>query len=204
MSSERERRVAFVVEDWDMEAELLAARFSVRWEEREGRGRAEGPAGVSLDEALAWGRGQATVVYVQLDGAFYSAGSEQRGSEDDEDLLPWPEEGLVVRPRPPGTPLDGSVQSRPWELRGWIEVEGRDVTEATTAALRDALREDERFGAVEVSRLEDDGMLVSCTFEARSAGLAIRTTHPFLDQLLERLGIAGFVTRVVYTTDPHD
>lgn len=179
-----------------MEAELLSARFSVRWEERGGGDRGEGPQDVTLDEALAWAREHATVVYLILGDVRYSAGSERR--DDDASILSWPEEGMVVRPRPPGTPLDGSVQSRPWALRAWMSVPTRGVSEATTARLRDELARDERVGAVAVSRLEDDGIEVRFEVASHAAGAAMRMTDLLLTDALARAGVAGAVTRVQY------
>ncbi|MDO8187247.1 hypothetical protein Q5424_27985 [Conexibacter sp. JD483] len=193
MSGEPERHVAFVVEDWDDETERLAARFSVTVQVRgEADGGFDGPRDVPLEEALAWARERATVVYVQLGGQRWSAGSESRVEQG---IDQWPE-GQVVHPRPPGTPLDGSVQRRDWRLRALVKVPGRGVTEAVVARLREELRGERGVGEVIADRLEDDGIHVLFDIDERSAGAALRGSDPRLAAALRRAGIDGSAARI--------
>ncbi len=78
MSSDPERHVAFVNEGWDDELERLSARFSISLQERSGDGVVDGPRDLPLEEALAWARERATVVYLRLGNQHWSAGSESR------------------------------------------------------------------------------------------------------------------------------
>jgi hypothetical protein len=62
---ERDRRIAFVGEQFELEdAFRLSGRFDVHWEALDGQGHGDGPEGVSVDEAIAWGRQHARYVNV--------------------------------------------------------------------------------------------------------------------------------------------
>lgn len=94
----------FVGEDFDdVDPLVWSGRFSAHWEAEDGREFVDGPQGVSLDEAIAWGRSRADVVLVRLGDSevHHSAGTRQpRG--DGEELPVWPESATVQRRRRPG------------------------------------------------------------------------------------------------------
>jgi hypothetical protein len=77
---------------------LWSGRFSAHWEARVEPGYVDGPTGVSVDEAIAWGRGHADVVLIRLGGSevHYSAGTTQ--PEPHEEFPVWPT-GTTVRQR---------------------------------------------------------------------------------------------------------
>ena len=96
----------FVAEDSDDEdLGMWSGRFSAHWEAHDGSQPwfVEGPQGVPLDEAIAWGRSQADVVLVLL-GPYdvrYSAGT-RHPVVDGEQLPVWPESATVERRRRAG------------------------------------------------------------------------------------------------------
>ena len=137
--STRADRYAFVYENGDDdEGSRQSGLFSAHWQERSTRAHGEAPeTDMELDEALAWARGQATSVQVQIDGVIFSAGEDDETSEGDDDVFPWPQDGLVVRPRPMYTPFDGSVQRRYWGFRSGIEAAG--ASEELAGTLQEAL-----------------------------------------------------------------
>lgn len=94
-------------------------RFSGSFASRvEGAGEEEwGPEG-PIEQVLTWAREKADVVYVLVGDSEmpFSAGRQH----PDPEARPWPEAGIVVRPRPRGTPADGSVQTRSWPLRATV------------------------------------------------------------------------------------
>ena len=59
--------------------DYLTGSFETRWTPMRGAGAYDGPWGISLEEALAWGRERAAVILVHLDSdEWYSAGPEAR------------------------------------------------------------------------------------------------------------------------------
>lgn len=76
----------------------------------------KGPRGVSVEEAIRWGKARSNRVLVRLGGdeLQYSAGaSVVRGPGTSE----WPESGLSIRARPEGSAIDGSEQLVEWRAR---------------------------------------------------------------------------------------
>jgi hypothetical protein len=158
VSGGRDSRIAFVGERSDEEDVFRwSGLFDVHWETLEGTGYGRGPEGVPVEEAIAWAREHAVFVNVRVgDGdPWYSAGERhlsELGDEDGDEELVWPAEGLVIRPRPDGTPLDGSVQEIAWRL----QAEADDVPQPTPAlleALRTALESNPRLHDIELVRL---------------------------------------------------
>jgi hypothetical protein len=114
----------FVSEDIDADnAYLLTGRFSAHWEAWEGPEHRDGPEGVPVEEALAWGRGHAELVLVLLGDAddHYSAGTQQPPpvEGDDADFPVWPEGKRVGRRRQPGMEHLDLVSEEPiaWAVR---------------------------------------------------------------------------------------
>lgn len=121
------RAVGFVTElAIPTEAGRYSAEFAVHVEFGDGDMR-RGPMVVPMDAALAWARDRADVVYVQLGGDRepFSAGR----NHPDPKLRRWPAQGVEIKPRPRGTPYNGTTQTAVWRV---------------TALLRS---EDERSGA---------------------------------------------------------
>jgi hypothetical protein len=101
--------VVFIAEDREPDehapgAWWFNARFDAHWESEDGRECREGPAGVSAQEAIEWGRRQADVVQIRVgdgdlggaDHGYFSAGVTQ----PDGDRLPvWPPAGLEITRR---------------------------------------------------------------------------------------------------------
>jgi hypothetical protein len=178
---ERDRRIACVGELPDSEdAFRLSGLFDVHWEAREGKTHGDGPVGVSVDEAIAWGREHASYVSVRIGDrdTFYSAGERdlaELGDDDDdgEPDEPWPGEGMVIRARPIGAPLDGSIQEVDW----LTESESSDLpgcTDDDLERLRAALAMAGRLRAVEVTRRTyPPGLRVRCTVKAWGGGPAV-------------------------------
>jgi hypothetical protein len=194
---ERDRRIAFVGELPDTEDPFrLSGLFDVHWEAREGNAHGDGPVGVSVDEAIAWGREHASYVSVLIGDrdTFYSAGerdlAELGGDDDDgEPGEPWPREGMVIRPRPIGAPLDGSIQEVDW----LTESESSDLpacTDDDLERLRAAVARAGRLGAVEViRRTYPPGLRVRCTVKAGGGGPAVIGMNRLVnDALAEVLG----------------
>lgn len=186
MASNFKPGVAFVDENFDEEeGGRAAATFHVHWEAEEGDGWKEGPAAASIDEALAWGREHASVVTVLLlDDTVYSAGDRPAQGEDGP-LPPLPDAGLVIRPRPIDSPLDGSVQELSWPLIGRLRQAG--ITEEVRQAIEARVRADDRVDSFELiprrhaSRRRD--WEVSLAITARGTTTAILAA----DELVSRV-----------------
>lgn len=148
----RKARIAFGGELVDpQDPGRLTASFTVHWEANAGRRWKQGPEGVSIDEAIAWGRTHAPVVSVLVGGADtpFSAGDEEPPGAQ---LPRWPTGGLVIKPRPVGMPPDGRQQVREWWVRSQLDLSSlddaaarrlsrliekeSDVTHVTTRAVR--------------------------------------------------------------------
>jgi hypothetical protein len=161
--AEREGTV-FISEDVG-ESYWFPGTFSASWQH--GDRYRDGPAGVSAEEAIAWGREQADRVLIRLaDSDYYSAGSEPAGDRE-----PWPE-GRVVEPRrQPGMEHLDLASEAPidWEVRlaRWIS---RERTDADVAALLEALAAEPGVGDVraEVERGARVEAILRFTIQARS------------------------------------
>ena len=144
---------AYVAEMFDpVDSGRLTARFTVHWADNAGRSWAQGPEGVSVREAIEWGRRHADVVYVRLgeEEVPFSAGVSQPPGGD---FPGWPAEGIEVRPRPFGSPRDGSLQTVAWLLRSVVEIGLRD--DAALQSFREALEKaDEVVGVQSATRGE--------------------------------------------------
>lgn len=146
----------------------LTGRFVAHWESETGREVIDGPAGVSIDEAIAWGRRHAKLVSVLLgdEDVPYSAGKQDLPGEA---VRAWPKEGMVIRARPFGTPLDGSEQEASWRLSSAVRLQTSD--RGVASRLKAILARDPRVetAGVEVSAA---GIMVTCRFRARGIGIA--------------------------------
>lgn len=185
-----ERRIAWVGELPDSsDTGRWSARFAAHWEE--GSAHREGPDGVALEEALRWAREQAAVVYVSIGGdeLLHSAGS----FHPDDSLRRWPDEGIPVRPRPDGTPYDGSQQSRRWEVRVHAMAEG--TTAQIADQLRSALESDARVATAETAVAGTGELAARLSFEAPGAGSAVRACHDLVSSALGRLGFPAAQVR---------
>jgi hypothetical protein len=122
MASDRPGTV-FIGEDFGDEPHELSGRFTAHWEASEGPEHRDGPEGVPVEEAIAWGRGEADVVLVRVgdEDQHYSAGARQPPPvEGDEDDFPeWPDGKRVERRRLPGMEHLDLVADEPiaWQVR---------------------------------------------------------------------------------------
>lgn len=141
-----------------------------------------GPEFVELEEALAWARRRSPVVAVRIGDSVFSGGSRVLP-----DAPPLPDPLPAIRPRPIGTPWDGSRQERRWgvtaiivtsadrrEVNGFVHSLAKDVQDVSA----------KRSGADEV-RLE-------AAVVAESMGAAIDAVTGLLVAHMERAGIDGY------------
>jgi hypothetical protein len=178
---DRADRIGFVAEDFDPEdGSRLMGTFSVHWESREHAEHEQGPQGVSAEEAIAWARRHATQVSVLLydDASIYSAGEVPYT-----DLPPWPEAGMVLRPRPIGAPRDGSVQEIPWHLRSEVSGKASDEERARLAAL---IAEDPRAANVQVIG-KRRRLLIELEYTASSVRPSCLAAHELIGAALARV-----------------
>jgi hypothetical protein len=187
---EREGRIAFVGEEFELEdASRLSGRFYVHWEAIDGQAHGVGPEDVSVDEAIAWGRQRARYVSVRVGvgETHYSAGELNLADLENRDGQPypaWPAGGMLIRPRPMGAPLDGSVQEVDWLIEARV-VNLPKQGEDELVRLRAALESDGRLRVVELSasgerswirrflRAREADMRVRCIVRARGAMPAV-------------------------------
>jgi hypothetical protein len=167
----RKQRTAFVTEiEESNDLSRYSGRFTVHWEDETGHGSGEGPNGVPAEEAIEWGRRHAEVVQVLIAGENlpYSAGDRQPA---DETLPVWPPGGIDVRPRPMGSPRDGSQQVVEWLLRSDAEMPPPD--DPALDRLRDQVeRAPEVADVVSVTRTTH-GVTVVYAIRARSGRAAV-------------------------------
>jgi hypothetical protein len=127
----------------------------------------EGPEYVSAEEAITWARRHAPRVLVRIDtDTHFTAGELPLDDDDGTPLPPWPDEGVMLRPRPWGSPLDGSVQETDWQVRAEIDdprMLGASVAEHVNAALSG----DPRIHSVHVLASEQL-TTIACAFLARN------------------------------------
>jgi hypothetical protein len=151
MTPETGSGTSFIGENPDQEEGGRAAgTFGVHWEAEDGSRWKDGPSEVSIEEAIAWARERAEVVnLLLLDGTMYSAGDVPSPGDEDEGPLPeWPKEGLVIRPRPIDSPLDGSVQELSWPFTGRLRHAG--ISEQVRRAVEARVRSDERVDSFDL------------------------------------------------------
>lgn len=94
------RSQVFIAEESDYDealgGEVWTARFFAHFEGADGKHR-EGPALVSAEEAVDWGRRQAEIVQVRVGDRYYQAGARAHPDCADEPTWPPP---VPVRRRP--------------------------------------------------------------------------------------------------------
>jgi len=195
-------RIAYAAEAPDAEEPgRLSGRFGVHWESEDGKEHGEGPEYASAEEAIAWARRHAARVLVRIDAdTHFSAGELPLDDDDGTPLPAWPEQGVLLRPRPWGSPLDGSVQEVDWQVRAELDdplMLGPSVAEHLHAALSG----DPRIHSVHVTASEQR-TTVACAFLARNPWLvtlaanrilsaALRAAVPALaDEPDERIGFS--------------
>jgi hypothetical protein len=151
MTSDGRSGTCFVSENFDYEeGGRAAATFNVHWESEDGEHWKDGPSEVSVEEAIAWARKHAPVVNILLlDDTMYSAGDVPAPGDAGEGLLPeWPQGGLIIRPRPIDSPLDGSVQELSWPFTGQLRQAG--ISGEVRQAIEARVRSDERVDSFEL------------------------------------------------------
>jgi hypothetical protein len=184
------QRTAYVAELADpRESGRFLARFDAHWEtNRDPAIWEQGPEDASLDEALAWARERAAVVYVTLgDEAPYSAGAQHNRA-----FRRWPESGIIVRPRPAGSPYDGSKQIVGWPLRSVVIA---DDPARVADQLRERLAADSPLTNIVISVLKADEMQVECELQARGAGAAFIEADRLLTAAIARIDPSATVLK---------
>jgi hypothetical protein len=183
MSIPREDRSAWIGEDTSPGLRM-SARFSGHWQGRHDiEQHGDGPNDLCLDDAVEWGREQATVVWVLLDDVRYSAGEEH----PDDEAPRWPAEGVTVRSRPSGTPLDGSVQIVPHAFRALVEPQDDLETLARELVPLMAARAD----GVEAWLTDDDRIELRFSVRASSWDAALSAAEAWLEQALKDCSARG-------------
>jgi hypothetical protein len=159
-----------------------------------------GPAGgvrtagvFALDEAVRFGREQAPRVYVDVNDTRYTA-----GSEPDDAYPAWPED-TVARPRPLGTPLDGSVQRIPWLIQGRIRVDGD--AEALAEHVEDCLHAADEALSPAVAVRSNGLLYAEFEVEDRGARPARLRASALLDRIVGPTP-DGEVELVAWTSSP--
>jgi hypothetical protein len=141
--------IVFIAEDIASDdVYLLTGRFSAHWEASDGPEHRDGPEGVPVEEAIAWGRARADVVLVRLadEDFHYSAGTRQPlpVEGDDEDFPVWLDGKRVARRRMPGMEHFDLASDEPiaWQVRFPRRVSARlaerDADRLLEAVARDA------------------------------------------------------------------
>jgi hypothetical protein len=180
VTSARADRIGFVAEDFDFEeGGRLTGLFSAHWESDTDDRSGPGPEGVPVEEAIEWARRHAARVSVLLydDETMYSAGEVPYS-----DLPPWPEGGMVLRPRPMGAPRDGSVQEIPWRVKCVVAL-AHVAAEEEQAQLRAAITADARVTHVE-STVRGRRLIVELDCTARGSSAACIGAHKLVSAAL--------------------
>jgi hypothetical protein len=170
----------FIGEDQDAADGLVwSGLFSARWQSLDGASFEQGPQGVSADEAIQWGRGQADVVVIRLGDSdvHYSAGARPpRPEEFGEASVPeWRAGTEVPRRRQRGYEhLDLITDDEiDWEVRFGL---GPDVGAHPEYAggVRAAVEASPGASGVEVEPNGGGGLAVRFVVRARSHAEAVR------------------------------
>lgn len=157
--------------------------FDADWDT--GEDVVEGPRGADVGVAIRWARQRADIVYVHVGGGedgVYSAGATR---VTDAGVKQWPPEGMTVRARPEGTPVDGRLQAGRWRIA--LGLPGVQVQ--SVDALRRAL---ERAPQASRVRVDGDGTL-HLEVVARGLEDAGAKLHEVLDTGVREAGIAESV-----------
>lgn len=162
---DRRDRTAFVTElPDDDEPGRMSGLFAAHWEYESGGMGEAGPEGVSVTEAIEWGRRHSAYVSVVIGGddPVYTAGSEPM-----EECLPWPEDGIDVQPRPIGYPPSVAVDEADWGVQSSVEVDGA-VHEDIPRHVRAALEGDPRVSQINITWTDDVLLRVRCRYYSRN------------------------------------
>jgi hypothetical protein len=151
-------------------------QFRAHWESGDGRSHTDGPAGVTVEEALAWARARARVVLVTLgDGKqLYSAGVED--PEGDGSWSRW---------NGPAQRRDADTVS--WQLSLALTAPPDEV--AHLDAVVRGLTASRVLSGVEVVQ-RDGGYVVSGAVAGERAVSAVRTVHRLFMDVLSQLGMS--------------
>lgn len=167
----------FVGEDFDDDFDIWPGTFSAHWESVDGDAFEDGPQGVSVDEAIGWGRGRADVVLVRPgdEDVHYSAGAVNP-SDAEEAYLDWPEGRAVERRRRAGMEhLDvAAAEPLTWAVRLPRNVLAEQF-DAHAHAVSDALAAHEAVSDVTVEAGDGPGdAIFRFTVPARDHAAALR------------------------------
>lgn len=158
----------------------LTARFAAHWELLSGEAWRVGPEGVTVEEALAWARRNADIVLIRLGGddRFYSAGNERQS-----DLEQWPEEGMVIPPRPTGTRPDETQRTRGWSVEATVR--NLALTSDVAADIEGAIS---RLTAISEASttLSGEALAIKCVVTAEGAEAAARFADHAVEQAVRQ------------------
>jgi hypothetical protein len=173
----------FVAEDFEpTDAFRPSGKFSAHWQDGQG-GHVTGPEGVSVNEAIEWGRRMAPVVLVRLgdEDEFYSAGDDQ----PDPPVRDWPTTGMVVRSRPDESARDGSEQIVTWALESTVQTGEEHAPELRQ--LREEIRRDARLEEVKVERAGRGTFIVRYTVRANGGDGAAQVGDEVVSRAVKNL-----------------
>lgn len=190
----RDQRTAWVEElGDDAETGRMSGRFDAFWESGSFDVVVDGPSNVSLRSAVEWAREYATVVYVQIDGKYYSAGERH----PDGSIPRMPASGLTVMPRPEGTPTDGTEQTRVWRVVSRVVLKSGVGGEAVDA-LSAEVTADSRVAEVTCERVDARELRVRLDIVGRSASAAVLVADDLVARALAKSGLPGSVIGTEY------
>ena len=174
--------IVYIAEDSEMQdAFRLSGLFSAHCEDDDSEAGTDGPQGVPLEDAIAWGRGRADIVLVRIGEGetFYSAGP----IDPDFPTQRYPTEGITVKPRPSGTPPDGRQQNIRWRIESRILASRDGVPREQD--LRHALERNSRASDVKVTSAPDGSLVVRLTVQGRGGDDAVRKADEAVRRSLE-------------------
>lgn len=184
LDTERRSGTVLITELEDEALGRFSGRFVAHWESVDSEGVIGGPEGVSIEDAIEWGRRQSDKISVLIgdDDIPYSAGAHVL-----EGHKMWPLGGISVSARPWGAPVDGSRQTVGWSFRATVENGRHDPTlcDEIVAAFNQESR---------VLSAEGDPGLPNLTlkFQVLASDLegAVRAAHAITERVLAEHGVA--------------
>lgn len=143
----------------------------------------EGPENLSLTDAVELAKSKARVVLVAMGGEVrYWAGAQPVPG-----LPRLPSDTLVVKPRPRGTPLDGSIQVRDWDWALYMS----DTTPSLAKRVLQTVARHQAVRNVRQMKKDPEGMLtIRFQVRANDGNTAARIVDALYGALLELPGAA--------------
>jgi hypothetical protein len=184
LGTERRSGTVLITELEDEGLGRFSGRFVAHWEPADSGVAIDGPEGVSIEDAIEWGRQQADKISVLIgdDDIPYSAGAHVL-----EGHKMWPSGGISVSTRPWGAPVDGRQQAVGWSFRATVENRRHDpaLGDEIVAAFN---QESRVLSAEEGLGLPN----VTLKFQVLASDLegAVRVAHTITERVLAKHGVA--------------